>query len=201
MVFPAPVSLHGQIVTLEPLSQNHHDDLVEGAKDGELWSVWYTQVPTPDEMRIAIDKRLASHANGAVLPFAVIAKETGKAVGMTNFLNIDPRTRRLEIGGTWYRKSMQRTRINTECKQLLLSHAFDNLSCVAVEFRTHFLNRQSRRAIERLGAKLDGVLRNYQLARNGTLKDMCVYSIISAEWPAVSAQLQWLLQAPRAAEN
>jgi RimJ/RimL family protein N-acetyltransferase len=152
-------------------------------------------------MRTAIDKRLASHAKGVALPFAVIAKESGKAVGMTNYLNVDPKTRRLEIGGTWYRKSVQRTRTNTECKKLLLSHAFDELDCVAVKFRTHFLNRPSRRAIERLGAKLDGVLRNHQLARNGTLKDMCVYSIISAEWPAVSAQLNWLLEGPHTAES
>jgi N-acetyltransferase len=116
---------------------------------------------------------------------------------MTNYLNIEPDHRRVEIGGTWYRKSIQRSQVNTECKLLLLGHAFDALHCIAVEFRTHYLNDQSRRGIERLGAKLDGVLRSHQIASNGTLRDTCVYSIIASEWPTVKAHLTWQMEKPR----
>jgi RimJ/RimL family protein N-acetyltransferase len=128
-----------------------------------------------------------------MLPFAVIANSNNKAAGMTTYMNADAANRRLEIGSTWYRKSVQRTQLNSECKLLLLQHAFETLDCIAVEFRTHFFNRQSRTAIERLGAKLDGILRSHQLAANGTLRDTCVYSIVAAEWPAVKANLSWHL--------
>jgi RimJ/RimL family protein N-acetyltransferase len=127
----------------------------------------------------------------------VIDAATAKAVGMTTYTNVDATNRRVEIGATWYRKSMQRSAINTQCKMLLLEHAFESLRCIAVEFRTHAFNARSRRAIERLGAKLDGILRSHQLAANGTLRDTCVYSIIACEWPAVRAHLAWLLRAPR----
>jgi N-acetyltransferase len=187
-----PVELKGKLVTLEPLSQKHHDGLVEAANDGELWNLWYTGVPSPEEMSAAINKRLAEQTVGATVPFAVIENEQGRVVGATTYMHIDAANRRLEIGATWYRQSVQRTGINTECKLLLLTHAFEVLNCIAVEFRTHFFNQASRRAIERLGAKLDGVLRCHQLARNGTLRDTCVYSIVAAEWPTVKTHLQWL---------
>jgi RimJ/RimL family protein N-acetyltransferase len=131
-----------------------------------------------------------------MLPFGVMERISGKAVGMTTFMNGDSGNRRVEIGLTWYRKGVQHTGINTECKLMLLTHAFESLNCIAVEFRTHFFNHQSRRAIERLGAKLDGVLRNHQIASNGTMRDTCVYSIIATEWPSVKAHLRWLLDKP-----
>ena len=131
------------------------------------------------------------------MPFTVIDRASGRGAGMTNYLNVDAVNRRVEIGGTWYRKSLQRTAINTEAKLLLLQHAFETLNCIAVEFRTHFFNHQSRRAIERLGAKLDGVLRSHQIASNGTLRDTCVYSIVASEWPTVKGHLKWQLERPR----
>lgn len=194
MAWLAPLTLEGKLVTLKPLSPDHHDELVEAARNGELWKVWYTQVPDPARMRAAIEKRLARQDAGRTLPFTVVSMHKGEIIGTTNYLNIDAENRRLEIGGTWYNKCAQQTGINTECKLLLLAHAFDTLNCIAVEFRTHFLNHPSRRAIERLGAKLDGVLRSHSVAVNGTLKDMCVYSIIAPEWPAVKAHLHWLQQ-------
>src|SRR5215469_11459511 len=193
------VTLAGRHATLEALSQNHHDDLVEAVKDGELWNLWYTWVPQPEMMRAEIDRRLELQGQGSMLPFAVVQNSTGKAVGMTTYMNVDSVYHRVEIGSTWYRKSVQRTPINTECKLLLLTHAFESLECIAVEFRTHFFNHTSRRAIERLGAKLDGILRSHQLASNGSLRDTCVYSIIAAEWPTVRAHLTHLLQANHAA--
>jgi RimJ/RimL family protein N-acetyltransferase len=189
-----PVTLRGSHVTLEPLSQRHHDALVEAVHDGKLWELWYTFIPKPEEMRSEIERRLRLQSEGTSLPFAVIGKGTAKAAGLTSYLNIDAANRRVEIGSTWYGASVQRTPINTECKFLLLTHAFESLNCIAVEFRTHFFNQQSRRAIERLGAKLDGVLRNHWVMPNGTLRDTCVYSIIAAEWPTVKAHLCSLLK-------
>ncbi len=152
-------------------------------------------------MRAEIDRRLALHAAGSMLPFTVIETgpedPTGRLAGMTTYMNIDATNRRVEIGSTWYARSVQRTALNTEAKLLLLGHAFDTLGCIAVEFRTHFMNQQSRRAIERLGAKLDGILRSHIVSPNGTLRDTCVYSIIAPEWPTVRAHLEWLLQKPR----
>ena len=148
-------------------------------------------------MRAEIARRLALHQAGSMLPFTVLDTGTREAVGMTTYMNIDTENRRLEIGSTWYAARVQRTALNTEAKLLLLQHAFDRLHCIAVEFRTHLLNHPSRRAIERLGAKLDGILRAHSLAKNGTLRDTCVYSITAAEWPAVQAHLQWQLKRPR----
>jgi N-acetyltransferase len=193
MSFVDPVSLHGQHVSLVPLAHSHHGDLVESVKDGELWNLWYTSVPTSDRLRTEIDRRLELQRQGSMLPFAVIEKSTNEAVGMTTFMHIDAINRRVEIGSTWYRKRVQRSALNTECKLLLLSHAFEQLNCIAVEFRTHFFNQQSRAAIERLGAKLDGVLRQHMIAGNGTLRDTCVYSILDREWPAVKAHLTYRL--------
>jgi RimJ/RimL family protein N-acetyltransferase len=149
-------------------------------------------------MAAEIDRRLALLAQGSMLPFAVIERSTGQAVGMTTFMNIEAAQRRVEIGSTWYRRRVQRSAINTESKLLLLTHAFERLHCIAVEFRTHFFNRQSRAGIERLGARLDGVLRQHQIARNGTLRDTCVYSILDREWPTVKAHLEFQLAKPRA---
>jgi RimJ/RimL family protein N-acetyltransferase len=196
MSFAAPVSLHGQHVSLVPLTLAHHDDLVEAVKDGELWTLWYTSVPAPDGVRAEIERRLELQRQGSMLPFAVIERSSSQAVGMSTFMHIDAVNRRVEIGSTWYRKRVQRSALNTECKLLLLSHAFEELDCIAVEFRTHFFNQQSRAAIERLGARLDGVLRQHQLARNGTLRDTCVYSILDREWPTVQAHLMHRLSPP-----
>ena len=189
MTWQTPITLTGTHVRLEPLTIEHHDDLVEAVRDGELWKLWYTFIPEPERMREEIQRRLERQTSGSMLPFAIVELSSGKAVGMTTYMDIDAANRRLEIGSTWYRERVQRTALNTECKFLLLRHAFEELNCVAVEFRTHFMNHRSRRAIERIGAKLDGILRNHRFQPNGTLRDTCVYSIISGEWPTVRAHL------------
>lgn len=195
--FTHPVSLNGTHALLEPLHAEHHDGLVAAARDGELWKLWYTTVPSPEGMAAEIDRRLALQRSASMLPFTVL-DGTGRVVGMTTFMNIDATHRRVEIGSTWYALSAQRTPLNTECKRLLLAHAFDDLQCIAVEFRTHRLNTQSRRAIERLGAQLDGVLRRHMRMANGTLRDTAVYSIIAEEWPTVRQHLDFQLHKPRA---
>jgi RimJ/RimL family protein N-acetyltransferase len=154
-------------------------------------------VPAPEQLRAEIDRRLGLQLQGSMLPFAVIERASNQAVGMTTYMHIDAANRRVEIGSTWYRKRVQRTGLNTECKLLLLTHAFEELNCIAVEFRTHYFNRQSRAGIERLGARLDGILRQHQIAANGTLRDTCVYSILDSEWPAVKAHLAFQLRQPR----
>jgi len=195
--FTAPLTLKGQHVYLQPLSVSHHDDLVDAVKDGELWTHWYTVIPSPDRMQAEITRRLGLQSQGSMTPFAVIDPASGRAVGMTTYMNIDAANRRVEIGSTWYRRSVQRGPLNTEAKRLLLAHAFETLNCIAVEFRTHFFNQQSRRAIERLGAKLDGVLRNHQINTHplapGALRDTCVYSILASEWPSVKTHLDYQL--------
>jgi len=196
-VWPDLFTVEGKFVSVVPLTMAHHDDLVEAAADGDLHRLWYTTVPAPEKMATEIERRLALRNVGSMLPLTVVERSSGKAVGMTTYMNIDAANRRLEIGSTWYRQSVQRSPINTETKLLLLQHAFEQLDCVCVELRTHFMNVQSRRAIERLGAKLDGVLRANMVMANGTLRDTAVYSIIASEWPAVSANLQWQLDKPR----
>jgi RimJ/RimL family protein N-acetyltransferase len=197
MTWLAPVTLSGARVRLELLDPRHESDLIEAVEDGQLWRLWYTSVPVPEKMGAEIDRRLRLHATATMLPFAVIEAATAKAVGMTTYMNVDVVNKRVEIGATWYRKSVQRTDINTQCKLLLLTHAFESLQCIAVEFRTHFFNHASRRGIERLGAKLDGILRNHQRASDGTLRDTCVYSIIASEWPTVKSHLVFQLTKPR----
>ncbi len=191
--FAAPLTLQGRHVRLEPLQHAHHDDLCEAVRDGELWNLWYTTIPRPEAMQAEITRRLDLQAKGSMCPFAVIDLATGQAVGMTTYMNIDAANRHVEIGSTWYRRSVQRTPLNTEAKRLLLAHAFEQMDCIAVELRTHFFNQPSRRAIERLGAKLDGVLRSHQINPHpqaaGALRDTCVYSIIASEWPNVKAHL------------
>jgi N-acetyltransferase len=197
MAWPEPVTLRGSHATLEPLTHARRDELIEAVRDGELWKLWYTFVPTPETVEAEIERRLEQQRKGTMLPFTIVDATSGKAAGMTTYMNIEAETRRLEIGSTWYRKSVQRTPMNTECKLMLLTHAFEVLDCVAVEFRTHFINHQSRRAIERLGAKLDGILRNHRRASDGTLRDTCVYSIVAGEWPMVRSHLNYQLTRAR----
>ena len=192
MPWPDPITLRGQHARLEPLSQQHYDGLVEAVKDGEIYKIWYTLIPTPENVAKEIDRRLGLQAAGSMLPFTVF-DAGGKIVGQTTYMNIDAANRRVEIGSTWYGKSAQRGPLNTQCKLLLLTHAFETLDCIAVEFRTHFFNHQSRNAIERLGAKQDGILRSHQVAPNGTLRDTVVYSITAAEWPTVRTHLNYQL--------
>jgi RimJ/RimL family protein N-acetyltransferase len=193
MAWLEPVALNGTYARLEPLSQDHREDLVTAVKDGELWKLWYTSIPAPEKMQAEIERRLKLQAAGLMLPFTVRDAE-GTIAGMTTYMNVDAANRRVEIGSTWYAKRVQRSALNTQCKLLLLTHAFEKLACIAVEFRTHFFNHQSRRGIERLGAKLDGILRNHQVAPNGTLRDTVVYSIIASDWPTVKAHLTYQLE-------
>jgi RimJ/RimL family protein N-acetyltransferase len=187
-----PVSLSGAHARLEPLSHDHRDGLVAAAKDGDLWKLWYTTIPKAEDMTREIDRRLGLQKAGTMLPWTVFDAEGGIA-GMTTYMNVDAANRRVEIGSTWYAKRVQRSALNTQCKWLALQHAFETLDCIAVEFRTHFFNHQSRRAIERLGAKQDGILRNHMIAPNGTLRDTVVFSIIASEWPTVKAHLNYQL--------
>ncbi len=193
--FTAPITLTGRHASLEPLSYDHHDGLAEATRDGEIWKLWYTAVPSPEGMRAEIERRLGLRQAGTMLPFAVRSQSTGKIAGMTSYMNIDANNRRVEIGSTWYAKSVQRTPLNTECKLMLLKHAFETLDCIAVEFRTGFFNHASRRAIERLGAKQDGILRSHQHYADGSLRDTVVFSIIRSEWPAAKKHLEFKLAA------
>ena len=196
MMITTPITLKGNYCELLPLSHDHHDELVEAVNDGEFWKAWYTLVPSPEKMKSEIDRRLNLQDQGAMLPFSIKNSLTQKIVGMTSFLNIEVNHRRVEIGATWIRKSCQRTGINTEAKLLLLTHAFEKLNCIAVEFRTHFFNTQSKRGIEKLGAKPDGILRNHMIMPDNTLRDTCVYSIIANEWDTVKTHLTPIFTAP-----
>ncbi|MEV7456262.1 GNAT family N-acetyltransferase [Pseudarthrobacter oxydans] len=195
MTFLEPLTLTGRYVTLEPLSREHHDGLVDAARDGELWRLWYTSVPAPEEMAAEIGRRLDLQEQGSMLPFTTRlidhgAGAPGRIIGMTTYMNIDAGTPRVEIGSTWNAASVQGTGTNPDSKLLLLRHAFETLGCPAVEFRTHWLNHQSREAIARLGAKQDGVLRNHSRTRDGLLRDTVVFSILEHEWPMVRAGLE-----------
>ncbi len=187
-------ALVGTRIVLQPLSLEHATTLKEAVADGDLWALWYTKIPTVNDMEAEIARRLELQSRGVMMPFTVEDRATKKVLGMTTFMNIDQSNRRLEIGSTWYRASAQRTSVNTECKLLLLTYAFDTLACIAVEFRTSSFNIKSRTAIERIGAKLDGVLRNHQIVEGNVLRDTYVYSITSSEWPAVRKNLNWKRQ-------
>jgi len=189
-----PVTLTGSKVILEPLSLKHKDGLVEAVKDGELWKLWFTSVPSPDKVEDYIKKALDMRENAGAMPFTVIEMETNKVIGCTRYFNVDEENHRLEIGYTFYAKSYQRTAINTESKYLLLSHAFERLDAIAVEFRTHWHNLKSRAAIARLGAKQDGVLRNHTRSADGVYRDTVVFSIINSEWPAVRQALRFKME-------
>ncbi|MCB1998193.1 MAG: GNAT family N-acetyltransferase [Burkholderiaceae bacterium] len=196
MTWPAAVELRGDHAALVPLHPDHAAALADAVRDGELWRLWYTAVPPPERMAAEIERRLGLQAAGSMTPFTVL-DAGGTPVGMTTYMNVDAVHRRVEIGSTWYAARVQRTPLNTECKWMLLRHAFEALDCIAVEFRTHRLNTQSRRAIERLGAQLDGILRAHQRAADGSLRDTAVYSITAAEWPTIHSHLQHQLHRPR----
>lgn len=189
-----PVTLARSEVRLEPLGPQHEAALAEAVEDGQLYRLRYTAVPSPAGMAAEIARRLRLQDAGTMLPFAVVDPVLDRAVGMTTYMNVDEANRRVEIGSTWIAASVQGRGLNAAAKLLLLAHAFDGLGCIAVELRTHWLNRQSRAAIEKLGAKLDGVLRSHQRMPDGSLRDTCVYSIIASEWPAVRAGLEFRLE-------
>lgn len=193
MVFVEPVTLTGRGIRLEPLERAHHDALEEAAADGELWRIRVSSVPEPGGMAGYIEQALASRAAGDRFPFAVIEEATGRVLGSTSFHDIAPAVRRVEIGYTWYAKSVQRTHVNTAAKRLLLAHAFETLGCGVVGWRTDNLNLASQRAIERLGAKKDGVIRGHALRRDGTVRDTVMYSVTAGEWPEIRAHLDHLL--------
>jgi len=188
-----PVTLRGTHVLIEPLEAGDRDELAAAAGDGELWKLWYTSVPAPQATDGWIAAALKQRAEAGAMPFVIRRAQDRRLVGATRYFNVAAENRRLEIGHTFYSSSVQRTPINTETKLLLLTHAFEALDCLGVELRTHFMNLQSRRAIERLGAKLDGVLRSHQVMPDGSLRDTCVYSILATEWPAVRSNLAFRL--------
>jgi RimJ/RimL family protein N-acetyltransferase len=189
-----PVTLSGRHVRLEPMHADHEPDLRQAAADGELWRLRITSVPEPDQTAMYIATALMGQQDGNMLPFVVRELSTHAVIGSTRYHDILFDASRVEVGYTWYGVSWQRTYVNTECKLLLLTHAFETLSCIAVEFRTHFLNFASRAAIERIGAKQDGILRNHQLMADGSRRDTVVFSILDGEWPTVKRNLQWLLE-------
>ncbi|MEZ9231380.1 GNAT family protein [Vibrio amylolyticus] len=182
--------LKGHVVTLIPLRRSHANDLLEAASDGELWNLWFTSVPTDQTVESYIEFALSEQKVGRSLPFVVVDNLSQKVIGTTRYCNADTKNKRVEIGHTWYAKRCQKTAVNTECKQLLLAHAFESLSAIAVEFRTHWHNQASRAAITRLGAKQDGVLRNHQQMADGSYRDTVVFSIINNEWLSVKANLK-----------
>jgi RimJ/RimL family protein N-acetyltransferase len=197
MRFIEPVTLTGAQATIEPLAPGHEQGLQRAAADGELWRLWYTSVAPPEKMGEYIAAALDMRERHDAMPFVIREKSSGEIVGCTRYFNVDAANRRLEIGYTWYAKRVQRGPINTECKLMLLTHAFETLACIAVEFRTHWFNQASRAAIERLGAKQDGVLRNHQVLADGSKRDTVVFSIIDGEWPAVKRHLRYQLERPR----
>lgn len=188
-----PTTLQGRHARLEPLAAEHVEDLRVAVADGELWKLWYTSVPQPAAVDAWVAAALKQREELGALSFVIRRADDGKIVGATRYFNVATEHRRLEIGHTFYSASVQRTAINTESKLLLLTHAFEKLACIGVELRTHHMNQTSRRAIERLGAKLDGVLRSHQVMPDGSLRDTCVYSIVAPDWPAVRNNLSFRL--------
>lgn len=185
------VELIGENVKLVPLRASHKKELLNAASDGELWKIWYTSVPSSENIEQYLETAFSEQKTGSSIPFVVIHQESNKIIGSTRYMNIDSQNKRLEIGSTWYAKSSQRTGVNTECKYLLLQHAFEKLYCIAVEFRTNWFNYRSRNAILRLGAKQDGVLRSHRVDANGVLRDTVVFSIIQMEWPVIKKSLEY----------
>ncbi|MFT3813923.1 MAG: GNAT family N-acetyltransferase [Acidovorax sp.] len=194
MAFAEPVTLRDRGVRLEPLALAHEAGLREAAADGELWKLRITSVPEPQDTRAYIETALQMREAGNRFAFAVVDDATGRVLGSTSYHDIVPAVRRVEIGWTWYRRSVQRTHVNTTAKLLMMGHAFDTLQCHVVGWRTDNFNFASQRAIERLGAKRDGVLRGHALRRDGTIRDTVMYSMRSGEWPEARAQLLYLLQ-------
>lgn len=185
------IVLESNIVRLEPLSHTHILGLTHALEDGELWNLWYTSTPKPEEVKNYVDKAIEDFEKDIALPFAVFDIKKNVVVGTTRLMHADAKNRRIEIGTTWYARPSQKTGINTSCKYLLLKYAFEILQCIAVEFRTHWHNIQSREAITRLGAKQDGILRNHQLDKLGNLRDTVVFSIIDSEWKTVKQSLEF----------
>lgn len=186
-------SLKGKTVTLLPLEEKHKPALLAAAEDGKLWELWYTSVPSTDTIDAYIERAIVEREKGASFAYVVVENATDRIIGTTRYCNVDAGNRRVEIGYTWYAESVQRTSVNTACKYLLLENAFDNLNCIAVEFRTNWFNERSRKAILRLGAKQDGVLRNHRVDAQGIMRDTVVFSIISSEWPVVRKSLKFQL--------
>jgi RimJ/RimL family protein N-acetyltransferase len=187
---PVPVAIEGHGVRLEPLTRSHHDGLVAAARDGELWNLWFTSVPVPDEAHAYIAAALAGQEAGHMLPWAVRELTTGQIVGSTRYHDIVPAVDRVEIGYTWYARRWQKSHVNTACKRLLLGHAFEALGCAVVGLRTDNFNFASQKAIEGIGAKKDGAIRHHQPRRDGTVRDTVMYSILAAEWPDVKRHLE-----------
>jgi RimJ/RimL family protein N-acetyltransferase len=190
MIQPQPVSLERSGIRLEPLTAQHRDEIARAAADGELWNLWYTGVPRPEETGAWLETALRGQHKGHMLPWAVRDVASGKIVGSTRYHDIVPAIDRVEIGYTWYSQSWQRTHLNTTCKLILLSHAFDTLGCKAVGLRTDNFNFRSQRAIEALGAKKDGVIRHHQPRPDGSARDTVMYSILAHEWPDVRRHLE-----------
>ena len=194
MIHPKPATLEGHGVRLEPLSAEHEKGLAEAATDGKLWELWFTSVPEPEKTRAYIDIALQGQKEGHMLPWVVRDAKSGAVLGSTRYHDIIPAADRVEIGYTWYAKRCQRTHVNTACKVLLFSHAFDSLKCKVVGLRTDNFNFASQRAIEALGAKKDGVVRHHWPRRDGTVRDTVMYSVLAAEWPDVKRHLQTRLR-------
>ncbi|MEM8764151.1 MAG: GNAT family protein [Bacteroidota bacterium] len=186
-----PLTLEGSLVKLMPLTEAHASDMVQAASDGQLWDIWYTSVPSEQNITAYISHALTEQASGKALPFVVVEKATGNIVGSTRYCSVDAPNRRVEIGYTWYAKSTQRTGVNTECKFLLLRHAFETLDAIAVEFKTNFFNFPSRNAILRLGARQDGIIRNHRIDKMGNIRDTVIFSILNSEWPVVKTSLKF----------
>lgn len=197
MITPAPTTLESGDIRLEPLSQDHAQDLADAARDGRLWTLWYTSVPRPEEVSSWIEEARAGAAAGHMLPWAVREGATGRVIGSTRYHDIVAAASRVEIGYTWYARSRQRTHVNTTCKLLLLEHAFETLRCACVGFRTDAFNFPSQRAIAALGARKDGVIRHHQPRRDGTVRDTVMYSILRTEWPDVRRSLELRLERAR----
>ena len=188
------ITLEGQHVSLQPLTLDHRAALLDAANDGQLWKLWYTSVPGEHNIDAYLTAALQDKHAGLALPFVVVDKQSGDIVGSTRYCNAVAKHRRLEIGYTWYANRVQRTALNTEAKLLLLTYAFEQLDCIAVEFRTHWHNTRSRAAIARLGARQDGVLRNHILLDDGSARDTVVFSITNYDWPAAKRHLCFLLE-------
>jgi N-acetyltransferase len=185
------IQLAGELVRLMPLTLQHSEDILMAATDGKLWELWYTSVPSAQTLDAYLAEALDNKKKGTAFPFVVQHLPSGKIIGSTRYCNADAQNRRLEIGFTWYSQLYHRSGVNSECKYLLIKYAFEELDCIAVEFRTNWHNRQSREAISRLGAKQDGVLRNHKLNPDGSYRDTVVFSITNHEWPAVRQSLQY----------
>jgi len=194
MIAPRPVVLEGHGIRLEPLTEEHSDALAAAAGDGRLWELWFVAVPPPDGMRAYVADALTGQRDGHMLPWVVRDVSSGAIMGSTRYHDIVPAIERVEIGHTWYGQSRQRTHVNTTCKLLLLTHAFEKLSCKVVGLRTDNFNFRSQRAIEALGAKKDGVIRHFGTRRDGTVRDVVMYSILATEWPDVKRYLELRLR-------